>query len=389
MATNQLPPINSPMPSPYQAIWSSAHGNNPPPHWTGATPLDALLGGFLEDIPVLEPNPTPALAETALASLKKKAQSQSNSQTLLQDIHKYPALKLDKVRSNAFEKSNKYEGTPFPWIMPHALVGIEIEVENIKHPVNIQAYWTSKPDNSLRNNGAEFVSIPLATKQIQPALHHLYKELYRFNKPDFSNRTSVHIHLNCRDMTQDQIYTLFLLYCLFEKHFYKMAGVKRLNSIFCVPIYRSNVENKAVNVIYDLSANWQKYCGLNLLPLVNNNLNPGGYGTIEFRHLYGTEDVDKILVWINNILALRKAAMEIPKEELLSLIKDMNTTSSYKSLYAQVFPEDCRILEHKKDFEDCVSNLKRELFGNEYKNTIRTTSESKYWQIANKLGIRG
>ena len=67
----------------------------------------------------------------------------------------------------------------------------------------------------------------------------------------------------------------------------------------------------------------------------------------------------------------------------------MNTTSSYKSLYAQVFPEDYRILEHKKDFEDCVSNLKRELFGNEYKNTIRTTSESKYWQIANKLGLRG
>lgn len=330
-----------------------------------------------------------AVAPSIKKVMKRPTSVQPSGKLLLQDVYKYPALKLDKVRSNAFEKSNKFDGEPFKWCMPNALVGIEVEVENITGPVPMEAYWQSKPDNSLRNNGVEFVSIPLAVAQIQPALHHLYQQMARNNKPDFSNRTSIHVHLNVRDMTQDQIYTLFLLYCIFEKHFYKFVGTKRLNSIFCVPIYRSNLDQKAVRTIYHLEASWQKYCGLNLLPLVSNGLNPGGYGTIEFRHLYGTDNYTTVMHWINNILALRKAAMSIPKDEVIALIKEMNTTSGYRSLYAQVFPEEYRILESKNDFEECVSNIKRELFGNDYINTIKVHPDSLYWVMASKLGLRG
>jgi len=67
----------------------------------------------------------------------------------------------------------------------------------------------------------------------------------------------------------------------------------------------------------------------------------------------------------------------------------MNTTSSYLSLYSQVFAKGRKILSNKKDFEECVSNTKRELFGDEYMNTLKRSDNSPYWTTVNELGIRG
>ena len=67
----------------------------------------------------------------------------------------------------------------------------------------------------------------------------------------------------------------------------------------------------------------------------------------------------------------------------------MNTTSSYISLYSQVFAKGRKVLSNKKDFEECVSNIKRELFGDEYLNTVKRSDQSDYWVVVNTLGIRG
>jgi hypothetical protein len=324
---------------------------------------------------------------TAISSRSKKPIVTTNAKALLQDIYKYKAMTLRKADSIAFEKSHVVK-EPFPWATTQGMVGIEIEVENMKYPVALQAYWEGKVDGSLRNNGVEFVSVPLQIKQVQLALEHVYTQMYEKNIPDFSNRTSIHIHVNCRDLTQDQIFNFVLLYALFEKHFYQVAGARRMNSIFCVPLFRTNQMSSLKDIVYGMQPHWQKYCGINLLPLFQNNVTQG-YGTIEFRHLYGTKDVNEILHWINDIICLRIFACEISKDELLANIKQMNTTSSYMSLYAQVFAKGRRLLSNKKDFEECVSNIKRELFGNEYLGTLRKTDASQYWLTAQTLGIKG
>lgn len=312
----------------------------------------------------------------------------TNSNSLLQDIVKYKAMTLRKNESNAFEKTYTLKEKPMEWCTTQGMVGIEIEVENITNSLHPLAYWDIKADGSLRNNGVELVSIPLQIKQVQLALEHVFNVLTANNKPDFSNRTSVHIHVNCRDLTQNQIYNFILLYALFEKHFYAFAGNKRMNSIFCVPLFRTNQLNVLDNVVYGLSPNWHKYCGINLLPLYQNQVTQG-YGTIEFRHLYGTSNQREILEWINDIMCLRKYACEISKDDLLKNIKEMNTTSSYISLYSQVFAKGRKVLSNKKDFEECVSNIKRELFGDEYLNTVKRSDQSDYWLAVNNLGIRG
>jgi len=327
---------------------------------------------------------------TSISNAKEHAAPTPNTNTnsLLQDIVKYKAMTLRKNESSAFEKMNTLKEKPMEWCTTQGMVGIEIEVENITNSLHPLAYWNIKADGSLRNNGVELVSVPLQIKQVQLALEHAYNVLTANNKPDFSNRTSVHIHVNCRDLTQNQIYNFILLYALFEKHFYAFAGNKRMNSIFCVPLFRTNQLNVLDDVVYGLSPNWHKYCGINLLPLYQNNVTQG-YGTIEFRHLYGTSNQREILEWINDIMCLRKYACEISKDDLLKNIKEMNTTSSYISLYSQVFAKGRKVLSNKKDFEECVSNIKRELFGDEYLNTVKCSDQSDYWVAVNNLGIRG
>lgn len=303
------------------------------------------------------------------------------------DVYSYRSLSVNKSACTSWEKAIKLKGEPFKWSTEEGLVGIEIEVENITNGVPLSPHWSCKEDGSLRNHGMEYVSVPLQIKQIQPALEGLYIPLHESNKPDFSNRTSIHIHLNCRDLTQDQIYTMVLLYSIFEKHFYGFAGTKRLNSIFCVPIYRCNILQQAVDVIYGFGPTWHKYCGLNILPLIDNN-GARGYGTIEFRHLYGTSDINLIMNWIDQILCLRKACTEIKKEDLLEQIKTMNTSSDYLALFYRIFTMPAQVKD-KQVFEECISNIKRELFGNEYERTVQKSPDSMYWQVSAKLGLRG
>ncbi|MCI0560645.1 MAG: hypothetical protein MN733_19335, partial [Nitrososphaera sp.] len=64
-----------------------------------------------------------------------------------------------------------------PLINNEWLLGIEIEAENVKITSFVEAVgesnytvWGSKPDNSLRNNGMEFVSIPMKGAMVHKAL---------------------------------------------------------------------------------------------------------------------------------------------------------------------------------------------------------------------------
>ena len=201
----------------------------------------------------------------------------------LSKMYNFNALCVRKAHHQKFE-----EGQPQPatqMVSPTALIGIEIELENITNFVNLEYYWSHKDDGSLRNYGAEFVSIPLRGYQVPYALTYLNKAIHEYNKPDFSTRTSVHIHLNVRDMPEEQIKVLILLYALFERHFFNFAGTKRETSVFCVPLYRTQQLSGILNwSMEDLSQNWHKYSAINCGTVTGNNDVPR-FGTIEFLSL--------------------------------------------------------------------------------------------------------
>lgn len=291
---------------------------------------------------------------------------------IISKLHHFGNLSVQRQKHAEYEQQQ--QKPEYSIVSPSTLIGIEVEVENMPNGVFTDYYWNVKHDGSLRNNGLEFTSIPLRGYQVPYALEYLQKKLHENNKPDFSNRCSVHVHLNVRDMTWDQIKCLVILYALFERHFFYIAGTRREESIFCVPLYKTE-QLANITELEHMLPGWQKYNALNLGTLLGNHDMPK-YGTVEFRHLYGTDNIDIIINWINNIMCLREAAKRMSLEKLLEDVYHMNTTSSYIALYSQVFGEYCNErLMMKHDFEQCVSYTKIAIWGNTHKPKLKVDSD--------------
>ena len=159
-------------------------------------------------------------------------------------------------------------------------------------------------------------------------------ERSKVTEANYSERCSVHVHANCRDLSLDQVSVVALLYQVFEVLLFQFIGADRNKNIFCVPWYETTL---TYNVINNLKSGdhhglkkWQKYTALNLLPLYR-------YGTVEFRHMAGTNNLKFIIDWCNLIGCLFAYAKEHTLEQTKEWIIDLNTTSAYRDTLQTVF----------------------------------------------------
>lgn len=239
------------------------------------------------------------------------------------------------------------------------LVGMEVEVENVSQsaPNDVDPLfnlmWQVKEDGSLRNNGLEFVSFPLKGHCIPIAINKLHWLLTTFNKVDFSARTSVHFHINVRDLTVEQLFKVLLLYMVFEQNLYHYVftatNVGRADNIFCVPIQQCIVGTAASGIISrfergqqrealgSLLQHWKKYTGLNFLPV-------SSLGTIEFRQMSGTIRPTVLMEWVNILLCLKQFAKRSQSfADLKAEICALNTNSHYEHMLHNVFGDRHRL----------------------------------------------
>jgi hypothetical protein len=264
----------------------------------------------------------------------------------------------------------------------NTFVGIEVEVERVltttpigklENSEGVAGFiWKNVEDNSLRNNGREYVSIPLKGDNIAYALDVLestLKNSVHTKGHEFSDRTSVHVHVNMRDMTGEELATFMLTYLLVEPLLYQFSGGIRYNNIFCVPVLESPLSThlremfsfvgKSDKTVFNILANWHKYTGLNCKPLSN-------YGTIEFRHMAGTCDADYLLKWIDLILQIKQFAIATPFKDLKEVVSELNTTSAYSHVLVSIFGENAGLLQQfdtQKDMERAVCFIKDCLYG--------------------------
>jgi len=227
--------------------------------------------------------------------------------------------------------------------LPKQYLGVEIEVENVPRPRKISdavddTLYTITNDGSLRNYGIEIITKPIQAQYIEQLLKHLYAALPE--RAEFSPRTSIHVHMNARDLTCEQLASLISCYIIVEKLLYYWIGTNRHKSIFCVPIQDTNLP---INLESFLTTHnirhlfWFKYTGMNLLPLKQQ-------GSIEFRQLHGTRDPDLIVSWISLLQCLFKYAVETDSEKVTSQILLLNTTSDYFQFLEGIFKEKTKLL---------------------------------------------
>lgn len=218
-------------------------------------------------------------------------------------------------------------------ILPDRLVGIEIEMEDYPYPrtdserhdpmsKDLAEFWTMKTDGSLRGNAREYVSQPIMGSDIIAACEMINKQVARHSKHiTFGVRTSVHVHVDVRDIDVAQLQSILYTHILFERFILEQLFPTRKDNVFCIPIhaeqsYQSSIKkimsvlsnsdeyepvtdaNKAIRQA--LSSIKGRYTGLNLLAI-------NKYATLEFRHSKGTAKAKEIIDWINFIFGIIKS----------------------------------------------------------------------------------
>lgn len=245
--------------------------------------------------------------------------------------------------------------------LPKCLIGVEVEVEKVDGYINSSNYrwgWEVIQDGSLRNHGLEFKThYGITSEIVEKALIDLFKDI---PTAEFSARTSIHIHLDIRDLTVNQLTSLLYIYLLIEKLLYSFAGAKRYKNIFCVPLVDTNFHTflaQSDSTFGHYLGNWTKYCGLNLLPI-------SGFGTIEFRQLRGTSNIATIMKWIYIILMLKKYVMKNSFASIEKTIMSLNTTSTYRLFLAKIFRDKLLWFNNidEKDLEEAVYFIKTSLY---------------------------
>jgi hypothetical protein len=203
-------------------------------------------------------------------------------------------------------------------------VGIELEYENspvqvareggpavtIIGDTNIHPLWSAHGDGSLRNNGIEFVSkILRSDKEISSAAKVMTKLLAKYPFTD-SNRAGVHVHVNVQDLNLDELWNTLVWYLMLEPGFFDFVGGGRERSIYCRPWYAHITGHEIVSFAKNLGAGRlfklpHRYYSVNTDAL-------GRHGTLEFRHMKSTTNMDRVENWALLLKAFVKFTTQNP-----------------------------------------------------------------------------
>ena len=201
-------------------------------------------------------------------------------------------------------------------------IGVEVEVENLPERPSV-AGWRCISDGSLRNEGAEYVFRgPTGGLTAEVRLRKLEKVLSEYPMKDFSVRTSVHVHMDVRDMTWNQVCDMMVLYAIVEPYLFSICGQEREESIYALSLYRGQGQVKTLRNLIQSGAGarigrfWSKYSAVNLLSLES-------FGSVEFRGHRGTSDANVLINWINHLLSLREFVMN-PDNDIKDLPRLMS-----------------------------------------------------------------
>lgn len=207
----------------------------------------------------------------------------------------------------------------------YGVFGVEIEVEfGDKCKVMPEAeMWKLDSDGSLRNNGVEYISVPMFGEDAANALDGLSEELTAAG-PELSHRCGLHVHIDVSGMTVEELLSYVVVVSFAEPLLYKYVGVTRRENIHCLPFSDTGNMMPFLNGIkYGQSTHevatairhMCKYSGFNILPVMYQ-------GSVEFRHHSGEYNAERIIEWVNILQTLKLVALRYSAVDLSNMNKE-------------------------------------------------------------------
>ena len=233
------------------------------------------------------------------------------------------------------------------FVNDYRCVGIEIEQEfdNNQPDLTLRSeYWQTKRDHSLRNVGIEYVTKILAPSDVPKAIEQVLPYISRGLD---SWRAGIHVHIDARDLSEQELWRLGMLYAILEPLIFMWEGNGRDHSRFCVPWYNASkgvasvmagIMSDSPRKAGDMLHKYGKYSALNLLPITS-------FGSVEFRHMQTTTDPARIMKYV----MLCHCIVEASK-------RDINPLLELSTLGAEQFVSDilfgkCDFLKEVNDYE--------------------------------------
>lgn len=190
-------------------------------------------------------------------------------------------------------------------------IGLEIEMEgpNLFY-MDLPNYWKEEEDGSLRGHSMEYVlRRPVLRKDVAKVLDYLNDN---FKKNQFkllpSDRCGVHVHINCQQMEEAEVFNFLTLYFILEEVLTKYCGEDREGNLFCLraadaewlleQLYQAKMWGTFGNVAVDNL----RYAAVNVCAL-------NKFGSLEFRALRTPADVTKIGTWVELLTAVKDASL--------------------------------------------------------------------------------
>lgn len=225
--------------------------------------------------------------------------------------------------------------------------GIEIEVEGARLLDINTEIWRTEHDGSLRNGGKEYVfTRPLPRDKVKKALGVLAMRLKNAELV-FSSRTSVHVHMNMTEATHEDIINTIYTYLLLEEPLVTYCGRSRKGNRFCLRLQDaegmleilSNVFGGNITSFLNVERDSLRYASINIEALQK-------YGSLEFRAMRGTLDVDTIDKWVEALSRIKTFAKSVkspaeiynkyisssPREFLKEVLGDIHQLFVYPKL---------------------------------------------------------
>lgn len=190
-------------------------------------------------------------------------------------------------------------------------VGIEIEMEGSGIVIPATG-WRLEEDGSLRHNpeAIEYVlDTPVNRKDVTAALQTLQLALDKAGaKLTPSDRCGVHVHINCQQLTVEQVISFITLYLIMEEPLVKWCGEDREGNPFTL---RAKDAEYTISLLIQ-SAMRGDFNQFNS-DMRYGSVNPNAiqkYGSLEFRALRTPKDFAIIDTWTRLLLRIKDASLE-------------------------------------------------------------------------------